>query len=395
MQVNRLLHKFIKNTLPKIHKTRLRALIKVVDSLLNNSYLTLSSLGKNLSGDALVKNKIKLVDRLLSNKNLISEKKYIYKAFNARILNSITRAVVIVDWSSCSHGKKWIIQASLAASGRSIPLYQEIYPTKLLTNQKVENNFLKTLKQLFPDNLEVIIVTDAGFKVPWFKSVLKQGWHYVGRIRGNFHIKKSGLEWEKITNLYTYKKNIPKWIGKALLGKSNSIMSNFFIYKSKFKNRKSYSSKFVIASGGNQDKYSKSNSEPWVLATSIEGGNNIARMVINIYKSRMQIEQNFRDMKSHQYGFGFRYSRTMQTQRLEVLLIIGFISTIALWLLGIITEQNKLHYSFQSDTRKSRRCLSLISLALQVIKHGVRGNPRWKLKEGINAISRCCYDIAS
>jgi hypothetical protein len=43
--------------------------------------------------------------------------------------------------------------------------------------------FSSRLKAKLGDNVRPIVVTDAGFKTPWLRAVLGQGWHYLGRTR--------------------------------------------------------------------------------------------------------------------------------------------------------------------------------------------------------------------
>lgn len=43
---------------------------------------------------------------------------------------------------------------------------------------------MKKLKAMLAPTCKPIVVTDGGFKVPWFKLIMKLGWDYVGRIRG-------------------------------------------------------------------------------------------------------------------------------------------------------------------------------------------------------------------
>jgi hypothetical protein len=46
------------------------------------------------------------------------------------------------------------------------------------------------------DTVKPIIVTDAGFKVPWFRQILKLGWDFVGRTRqpNTFSLKIKGSD---------------------------------------------------------------------------------------------------------------------------------------------------------------------------------------------------------
>lgn len=375
MQVGKFLHKFVFNALPEVHKTRRNALICTVASLLDQGKLTLTALGRNMRGKALVKHKIKRVDRLLGNDNLIADKFYIYKQLANNLLKNLTQIVIIVDWSGCCSQQRWILQASLAMSGRSIPIYKEIHPQSLNANGTVEKNFLNKLHAIIPQNTSVTIVTDAGFKMPWFLSVRKLGWHYVGRLRSMIQISFCSYIWYKISSFNGKINNRPTFLGLATLGKTNKMMqANIYAYQELVKGRKKKRKKYHC--DAHPDKnivYSRAHREPWILATSLPGDIKLSRRIINIYRTRMQIEQNFRDIKNQQWGFGLRDSKTENIQRLEVLLLVGFIASIILWLIAIIAEAKKLHYGFQANTKRDGRTLSLFSLGWQIVRHGLNG----------------------
>ena len=56
------------------HATRAAALLRVVGALLAGGKLSLTHLGRSLSGPAQVKHQIKAVDRLLANRHLQRER---------------------------------------------------------------------------------------------------------------------------------------------------------------------------------------------------------------------------------------------------------------------------------------------------------------------------------
>ena len=56
--------------------------------------------------------------------------------------------------------------------------------------------------KVLPRDCKPIIVTDAGFKTPWFRSVLAQGWDFVGRTRLPNFYSVDGESWQCITHLY-------------------------------------------------------------------------------------------------------------------------------------------------------------------------------------------------
>ena len=371
MHVGQFLHKLLFKSLSQIHKTRLLALYQTVLSLIDNGQLTLTLLGRNMQGRSRVKHKIKKVDRLLGNKNLYNEQFLIYKNLSQRLFKHLTDAVIIVDWSGCCSQQRWILQASLVCSGRSIPIYKELHLLKKISNPKVEKAFLKRLSIIIPKHISVILVTDAGFKTPWFKAVRGFGWDFVGRVRKPIQLNFIAGLWVKVSQLSNIKAT-PLYLGEALVGKTKGDFKSFIygvrpkLHGRKMKKKKYHCDMYP----DKQDKYSRVHREPWVLATSLEGGKQIARRIINIYKSRMQIEQNFRDDKNQRWGFALRYSRTENIKRLEIMMLIAFIAIYMLCLLGLMAEARKLQFQYQANTRKDVRVLSITSLAKQLIRHG-------------------------
>ena len=65
-----LLHEWLSDACPSIHRARLSALVKVVHGLLVGGRLTLTELGRRLPTTAFVKHNIKCVDRLLGTAQL-------------------------------------------------------------------------------------------------------------------------------------------------------------------------------------------------------------------------------------------------------------------------------------------------------------------------------------
>ena len=115
----------------------------------------------------------------------------------------------------------------------------------------------------------------------------------------------------------------------------------------------------------------KSGQEPWILASSLSGPG-IEKKVIKIYKKRMQIEEGFRSLKSSRYGLGFENAYSKKIERIEVLLLIAAVASFIAWLVGWVSEKEKIHYQFQSNTVKKRRVLSLFYLGCQVIKRKIK-----------------------
>lgn len=75
--------------------------------------------------------------------------------------------------------------------------------------------------------------------------------------------------------------------------------------------------------------------EPWLIAASLSLAELSAAEIVRLYAKRMQIEQAFRDLKSHRYGCAFEDTLTRDPRRLEMLLLIHALATLAAWLEGL------------------------------------------------------------
>ena len=110
----------------------------------------------------------------------------------------------------------------------------------------------------------------------------------------------------------------------------------------------------------------KVNREPWLLATSLPAEQSLARRVVNLFATRMQIEEAFRDLKSHRFGMGFEDSRTRCPERFGVLLLIATLAHLALWLTGQAGQRHNAHHHYQANTERRRNVLSTVFLGAQL-----------------------------
>lgn len=127
-------------------------------------------------------------------------------------------------------------------------------------------------------------------------------------------------------------------------------------------------------------KLGQMNSEPWILITNLHQYSlwssyseaHLARICINLYSKRMQIEQNFRDDKNTVSGLKWRFSRTRCPKKISVLILIASITTLILWMIGFAAEKKNIHHDFQANTVRTHRVLSWVYLAKQIIVHGFK-----------------------
>ena len=139
-----------------------------------------------------------------------------------------------------------------------------------------------------------------------------------------------------------------------------------------------------------EKSYTNAAKQPWLLATSLPGGQQEANQIIQRYRHRMRIEHEFRNMKNPQWGIGLDYSRTKDRKRLEILLLIGYLAIFVLWLIGLAAERKKLHYDYQANTIKTHRVLSLVVLGLQIVLHQPREITRRDILIALEEVKKIC-----
>ena len=349
-----------------MHATRLNRLIESAKALLGKANLSLSSIGRHTDGTANVKNKIKAVDRLLSNPNCLLEKMDIYIALAAKIIGNLCNVDILVDWSSVESHEHHMLRASIVTEGRAVTIYQEVHPEKLLGTYEVHKKFLQQLKKIIPQHCHAQIITNAGFRTEWFELVLEQNWDFQGRILSNMNYTMANKEdWEPVSELYKKASDTPHYIGEVILTTKRQLKCFAHLYSEATVEKKKVKKKVV--KNKDHKMYRKRHYTPWLLVTSKANSN--AKKEVKTYKRRMKIEHDFRDTKDPQWGLGLRYSRTKQIKRLEVLLLISTLALFMLWLVGLTAESKKLQYAFQANTIRKRRVLSLIFLGKQVLEH--------------------------
>ena len=164
MHVNQFLHTLLS---PVMHLKRLSTLTVLVLSTLKHKKLSVTQLGRGMETAASEKNNIKRSDRFLSNKKLGKERQEIYATSTYQLIGGHSRPRIIVHWSPAPNALNYILRAALILEGRALSLYEEVHPKAKENNSKVHELFLSQLKKILPLYCRPIIVTDAGFCVPF------------------------------------------------------------------------------------------------------------------------------------------------------------------------------------------------------------------------------------
>jgi hypothetical protein len=364
---------FLHNLLfPAIHKSRAKALTDVILSAIQAKELTLTSMGRALDSPTQESSNIQKVNRVFGNTHLLTDYIKISQTLASRLIGKKHHPLIIVDWSKYPNSNDAILRAALAADGRALTIYDERHPLKKMGNRKIQERFLDHLKKILPVDCHPIIVTDAGFHIDWFKYVMKQGWNYIGRVRG---IRKYRLpdssRFILCKNLFKYASSKAKSLGELILTRKNSFLTNFYVIKKKLKGRRAKTKLGKVKRDKDSKNYSKSYREPWLLVSSLKT-RFAAKKVVKIYLRRMTIEESFRDLKSSKYGLGLEKVKTRVKSRRNVILLIAMLACLLAWLSGYIGEKMNLHYKFQSSFTKKRRVLSLFYLGCRLIHKKIR-----------------------
>ncbi|MGA8146812.1 MAG: transposase [Gallionellaceae bacterium] len=136
-------------------------------------------------------------------------------------------------------------------------------------------------------------------------------------------------------------------------------------------------------------KNARAQLEPWLSAVCPGLAHLSAEAVVAVYAQRMQIEESFRDLKSEHFGLGFSANRSTQRNRFGVLLLVACLAAFVLRLIGEVGKARQMESIFQSNTRRSRPVLSVITLALQLVQHGMAA---FQPREFREAMERLHYD---
>lgn len=368
-----ILHRALVLHCPWMHAKRRLSLLATVRAVIFGSRLMLSDLGRGLRGRTVVKHNIKRVDRLLGNAKLHAETAPVYEVLARHCLVGVSMPLIVVDWSDLSADRRWqLLRASVALEGRSVTLYEEVHPLSQLASRVVHKRFVARLGAMLTPGTRPIVLTDAGFRSPWFQLIEQSGWHFLGRIRNRDMIRPiQSQAWTGCKQLYAKARSVAQALGRYAYVRSNPVICDLVLIKRKPQGRHKKSVFGINVRSRHSLKQARAGREPWLLAASPTLSHLSAQALVALYAQRMQIEEAFRDLKSDRFGLGLSASRSTQRQRLAVLLLIGALASFVLRLIGEAAKARQMQFQFQSNTRRSRAVLSVITLARQVVQRGL------------------------
>lgn len=388
MHATQVINTHLKKMCQAIHKKRLKALMTMVEACIQGKKLSVTGLGRAIKNAVYEKHNIKRADRLMSNLALNQERGLVYRTIAKWIIGNHKQPVILVDWSDLREDRSFhLLRATLPVGGRALTLYDEVHPQKKLANVKVEARFLKRLKALLPESCCPIIITDAGYRTPWFNAVTALGWDFVGRVGGHTMISPQGQEdWIRIEHIFETATTRARYFGFIDLVKRNPTPCYAYLVKKKKQGRIKKNVYGQRSAMSYSEKVAQQQRTPWFIVTSIEGGAAITKRIINLYKTRMQIEESFRDIKNSRWGFSLDEAKVSTKFRYENLLLVGVLATFAVWLTGKVAELKNVHRQYQANTIKKRNVLSTFYLGSRVLNKQALDIKREDFKDALAAL---------
>jgi hypothetical protein len=367
-----LLHRWLRRACPAVHAARATAVVTVVEALVLGAKLALTHLGRNLRSAAFAKHSIKRVDRLLGNRHLHAERSLVYRAVAHWLLAATPRPVLLIDWADCGAGTKkhrWLLlRAAVPLGGRAVPIYEEVHPLRRYNSPRTHRRFLQHLRAVLPAGCSPILITDAGFRGPWFREVERYGWDWIGRVRNQvkYHLEQSASDdWASTKALYAGATPTPRHLGRALLSRRQSYACELYLVRQY--RRGPGRPRMAHGRGATARRCRKLHKDPWLLATSLPHTGGAARRVVKLYALRMKIEEGIRDTKDARWGFALRYARSRRAERMDVLLLVAALGALACWLAGLAAEAKDWGRHFQVNTVRRRAVLSTVFVGRQLL----------------------------
>lgn len=370
MRATEVLQKCLRDALGSMHALRSRVLLRAVEATIQGRRLTLMDLARAWPGAERVRAPLKALDRLLGNRHLHAERAHIYKAMTRWLVRS-KQPVIVIDWSDLKSDRSWhLLRAAIPVGGRTLPILDMVFPSGQQGSPKAEKQFLQRLAEVLPHDACPILVTDAGFRAPWFRAVEARGWQWLGRLRNTTYLKSAEVpnepsQWVSCKAMYELARQTPRDFGLMEIVRSAPLTARVVLHAKPSKGRKHRNQQGAPARNSNSRKNAKREREPWLLMAS-PGILLSAHQLVTLYARRMQIELSFRDLKSHRYGQAFEDSLTRKGARIEVLLLLSALSAFATWLVGMACEANGTDQRL-NPFRSKRRLYSVMRLGREAL----------------------------
>lgn len=372
MRATKVLQKCLDGALGSIHACRQRVLFLAVEALIAGRRLTLIDVARAWPGAERVRAPLKALDRLLSNAHLYSERERIYAGM-AHWLVRTARPIIVVDWSDLKADRSWhLLRAAVPVGGRTLPILDMVFPNGQQGTPVAERLFLQRLQQILPPDVQPMVITDAGFRAPWFRTLEAMGWYWVGRLRHRTFVKPVDVadtpdQWVPCKALYELARTTPRDLGLMDTVRNHALTCRVALVRKPCKGRKMLNRQGQPTRSSHSNQNAAREREPWIILASPRLADLSAAQLVELYARRMQIELSFRDLKSHRYGQGFEDSLTRKGKRIEILLLIQALAAFACWLFGMACARAGIDH-WLTPFRSARKLYSTLRLGQEALR---------------------------
>ena len=274
MRASAVLQKCLPESLAPMHALRERTLLRAVEALIQGRRLTLTDVARSWPDAERVRPPLKAFDRLLGNRHLAHERESIDREM-ARWLLRGPQPIIVIDWADLKADKSWcLLRAAVPVGGRTLTLLDMVFPGKEQGSPKAEKRFLQRLHALMPDGVRPILVTDAGFRTPWFRAVEARGWHWLGRLRGWTRVKPLDVEdhpeqWVDCRQLHVLASQAAaRELPLMQANRSDPISCRLVVYAKPPRGRKHRTLQGDVARNSYSRKVAAREREPWLIICS-------------------------------------------------------------------------------------------------------------------------------
>jgi hypothetical protein len=287
--------------------------------------VSLAAIGRKLTGDTVVKHRIKRTWRFVANQRvLVSDamrgvvqclsKRY-GKAAKGGKKRRRSRLLIAFDWTEIRDFHT--LRAAAVQRGRALPLLWATYPEWVLhkSQNNLEEGLLRLLRTMIPNHVEVLVLADRGFgRTELARSCQQLGFRYVIRIKPDVWIDCPSYAGKLLD--YPVRKGMQRFLKNVRYRKKDAVTQHVVIH-------------WKVGLPKKRD-------EPWFLMTDLERK---VESLTTLYGKRMTVEELFRDDKNKRNGFSLRHTKITKAERLDRLLLI---LALAYWLLvgiGLVARQ--------------------------------------------------------
>jgi hypothetical protein len=311
-----------------------------------NGKLSLSAIARTLYAGGTQKSRFKRLSRFLNNRLFTAEAIVPYLIYF--VTGDLRDRLIPVVVDQTAIGSVQVIMAGVLFSGRVLPvafmcfLYEKIYKSQ----NRLETGFLTLISGSFPDRQKPVFIMDRAYgRLQLIQALNRMNGLYIARAK---------------SNVIVWIGNKAKSLSRFSCKSGKAVRYSNVIYR---KDRKEPVDIVIY--------FDPRFKEIWYLIVPARSEAILStKEVVQLYRARMQIEQGFRDWKTHLGVRGLKLKVDRDT-RLTRLLFALSVAYLLIVLLGASSLGESLRRTFEIKRTKPRhgttRSLSVLTLGTAML----------------------------